>query len=278
LGKIGQGNPQAIATLCDLATNAESESTRRWSAESLGKIDPGNPQAIATLCDLAANAEFEFTRGWAAKSLGKIITTDEQRQKAVSTLQPHLNNETYENNFNLYKHYYNILWKIAQDLPYTDFYQAWHKTTQQSLENQLLDLSQQLQTHESKLLLCLDIHSLLTTRDPIEIADLLWQKIHETAFPEATKLPPEISRSSQLTRYLKQLKRDCNKTHLVLILHDSIPPQNSFSPSLRDVLIQCSDTALIAWLTDSPLDPPLKGFLPTQGNLVGALQAWLDEV
>lgn len=265
LGQIDLGHRQAKVALGNLITTIQDEYTRMQAAESLGKIEQGNPQAMTTLIDLITDAQDEYTRRKAVESLGKIIATEEQRQEVVSIVQPYLNNETYENNYNLYTTCYNVLWKIAQDLSYRDFYQAWHNnsTTQQSLESQLLNLPQQLQNHEATLLLCLDIHSLLTTADSIEIADLLWQKIHETAFPEATELPPEISRISQLPRYLKQLKFDCNKQYLVLILYDSKSSQNSFSPSLKNVLIQCNNTALIAWLTDSP---------------TGKKLTWIDEV
>ncbi|MEC4853764.1 MAG: NACHT domain-containing protein, partial [Jaaginema sp. PMC 1079.18] len=54
---------RAIEQLCHLLKNSHcSEFTRMEAAKSLEKIDPGNPEAIATLCDLAANAESESTR------------------------------------------------------------------------------------------------------------------------------------------------------------------------------------------------------------------------
>ncbi|WP_375339270.1 histidine kinase [Lyngbya sp. PCC 8106] len=34
----------------------------------------------------------------------------------------------------------------------------------------------------------------------------------------------------------------------------------------------------IAFLTDSPLEAPLKGFSPSQPNLLSAIETWLEEV
>ncbi|MBP0030401.1 hypothetical protein [Roseofilum sp. Guam] len=34
----------------------------------------------------------------------------------------------------------------------------------------------------------------------------------------------------------------------------------------------------IAWLTDEPLEAPLKGFPPNQENLISAIETWLEEI
>jgi hypothetical protein len=39
-----------------------------------------------------------------------------------------------------------------------------------------------------------------------------------------------------------------------------------------------SDVLHIVWITEAPLDPPLKGFLPNQPNLLSAIQSWIDEI
>ncbi|WP_420839092.1 hypothetical protein [Argonema antarcticum] len=33
----------------------------------------------------------------------------------------------------------------------------------------------------------------------------------------------------------------------------------------------------VLWITDEPLEAPLRGFLPSQDNLLGAIQTWLEE-
>jgi hypothetical protein len=39
-----------------------------------------------------------------------------------------------------------------------------------------------------------------------------------------------------------------------------------------------SDVLHIAWITNQPIEPPLKGFLPNQPNLFSAIQSWIDEI
>ncbi|MFZ1027893.1 MAG: HEAT repeat domain-containing protein, partial [Limnoraphis robusta] len=70
LGKIGQGNPEAVAALVNLIANTENEYTRREAVESLGKIGQGNPEAVAALVNLIANTKDEDTRWSAAECLG----------------------------------------------------------------------------------------------------------------------------------------------------------------------------------------------------------------
>ncbi|OJJ25862.1 hypothetical protein BI308_08990 [Roseofilum reptotaenium AO1-A] len=130
LGQIGQGNPQEIAALVKVLEQTEDELTRWWAAKSLGKIDPGNQQAISVLVQLLVQTD---TRYWMAESLGEIITTEEQQKSVVSALQPHLNPETYENNFRLFYNSYKVLWKIAQTLSYPDFYETWHGSLSENL-------------------------------------------------------------------------------------------------------------------------------------------------
>ncbi len=52
--------------------------------------------------------------------------------------------------------------------------------------------------------------------------------------------------------------------------------------SPRDELIafcrKLTNIVAIAWLTDQPLEAPLKGFPPNQPNLLSAIQTWLEEI
>lgn len=92
---------------------------RRQAAESLGKIDPGNEIAIAALVQLLQSTNLDYdTRRLAAESLGKIILDNKHRIAVVKVLSRYwgLNGENYD-----------LAWKCAQNLPYPDFYQAWHQ-------------------------------------------------------------------------------------------------------------------------------------------------------
>jgi HEAT repeat protein len=144
LGRINPGNCKAVAVIIEILKNTKHEYTSivhdvlkgcedLWESskalDSLGEIGNGSKNAIHALVKVLEIAKAEYARRRATKSLLKIITTDEHRQEVVSLLQPHLNTETYENNFDLFKDCYVVLWHCAQNMPYPDFYQAWHQDT-----------------------------------------------------------------------------------------------------------------------------------------------------
>ncbi|WP_315669551.1 HEAT repeat domain-containing protein, partial [Limnospira sp. PMC 1238.20] len=118
--------PLAIAVLLEIIRTTENENSRRWAADSLGKIDPGNPKAIAGLLEIIRTTEDKFTRIQAADSLGKILTTPEQYAGVVSALKDCLSDETYRDNFKRFAKCYEVIWDCAENLPYPEFYQAWH--------------------------------------------------------------------------------------------------------------------------------------------------------
>ncbi|WYL97897.2 MAG: HEAT repeat domain-containing protein [Gloeotrichia echinulata IR180] len=118
LEKIGTGNENAIAALVQLLQSQDVDDyTRRRAAYSLGKIDPGNENAIAALVQLLQSQDVdEETRRRAADSLGEILQSNKQRSLAVKALKGYLQ---FDDN-------YNVIWQCAQNMPYPDFYNAWH--------------------------------------------------------------------------------------------------------------------------------------------------------
>jgi HEAT repeat protein/energy-coupling factor transporter ATP-binding protein EcfA2 len=141
LGRINPGNCKAVAVIIEILENTKHQYTSIvhdflksfedfWESskalDSLGEIGNGSKNAIHALVKVLEITKAEYARRRATKSLLKIITTDEHRQAVVSLLQPHLNTETYENNFDLFKDCYVVLWHCAQNLPYPTFYKAWN--------------------------------------------------------------------------------------------------------------------------------------------------------
>ncbi|MFN6455235.1 MAG: HEAT repeat domain-containing protein [Nostoc sp. EfeVER01] len=120
LGKIGTGNEIAIAALVQLLQSTTVDDSTRWRAvSSLGQIGTGNEIAIAALVQLLQSTTVDDdTRRQAASSLGEIIQDNQHRIALVKALSGYrqLNGE-----------YYNLAWKCAQNMPYPDFYQAWHQ-------------------------------------------------------------------------------------------------------------------------------------------------------
>ncbi|HAX77027.1 MAG TPA: hypothetical protein DCY88_14610 [Cyanobacteria bacterium UBA11372] len=126
LGKIGLGNETAIASLLRIIETTESDDIRRIAADSLGKIGLGNEIAIASLAGIIETTESDDIRRIAAKSLGKIVQK-EQMPSLVSALQHCLSDQVYQTNFDLYKNCHELIWECAQEMPYPEFYQAWHQ-------------------------------------------------------------------------------------------------------------------------------------------------------
>ncbi|NEU82459.1 HEAT repeat domain-containing protein, partial [Nostoc sp. UIC 10630] len=121
LGKIGTGNEIAIAAFVQLLQSTTVNYSTRWqAAESLVKIDPGNEIAIAALAQLLQSITVDdSTRDKAAESLGEILQDNKQRFAAVKALRGYLP-------LDLDHDYYNLVWKCVQNMPYPDFYKAWH--------------------------------------------------------------------------------------------------------------------------------------------------------
>jgi hypothetical protein len=123
LGEIGTGNEFAIAALVQLlqSNNVDDNTRSLLAASSLGQIDPGNKFAIAALVQLLqSNNVDDNTRRYAASSLGEILQDNKYRFEVVKALSSYWR-------LNKWDKYYDLAWKCAQNMPYPDFYQAWHQ-------------------------------------------------------------------------------------------------------------------------------------------------------
>ncbi|MEA5623647.1 HEAT repeat domain-containing protein [Nostoc sp. UHCC 0251] len=120
LGKIGTANEFAIAALVELLQSTTVDhDTRTQATESLGEIGTGNEFAIAALVELLQSTTVDDdTCRQAADSLGGIIQNNQHRIEVVKALSGY---------WQLDNNYYHLAWKCAQNMPYPDFYQAWHQ-------------------------------------------------------------------------------------------------------------------------------------------------------
>ncbi|MEG4282360.1 HEAT repeat domain-containing protein [Microcoleus sp. A006_D1] len=328
LGKTNPGNPDAIAALIRIIKTTEHESVRQKAASSLWEIDLGNPKAIAAWVRLLETTKDKLIRiqaanslekirqsnlntiaawirlletgqdgygcGWAARNLGQIITTNAQRRNVISALKPHLINKTYENNFNLFEKCYQVLWNIAQELPYPDFYQAWHhqlttphpevpETTgvgstpfTQSLN--LADLPKILEARlvetqliDSVQLICIDTSKFI---DPNNPAPDIYEQFLDQNCPERSNGEPETL--SQLKSYWNRLRRHSDK-HPILIFYEdpTSPAAQGFSPTFLEALTRFDGT--ICLIADTP-HPPLQTFSPHEPDLLQAVVNWVKRV
>jgi hypothetical protein len=120
LEKIDPGNKIVIVALVQLLqSNTVDKFTRLQAAESLEKIDPGNKIVIVALVQLLqSNNVHDNTRRLAALNLGEIIQDNQHRITVVKALSSY---------WRLDDANYDLAWKCAQNMPYPDFYRAWHQ-------------------------------------------------------------------------------------------------------------------------------------------------------
>jgi predicted NACHT family NTPase len=129
LGRIATGNETAITALVQLLeSKSVDEYTRKLAAESLGQIGTGNEKAIAALVQLLQLKNVHnLTRMQAADSLGKILQSNKYYFTVVKTLSVHWPFHYFYIHYILSHNYYDLAWEYAQNLPYPDFYEAWHQ-------------------------------------------------------------------------------------------------------------------------------------------------------
>ncbi|WP_435388830.1 NACHT C-terminal alpha/beta 1 domain-containing protein [Laspinema olomoucense] len=56
------------------------------------------------------------------------------------------------------------------------------------------------------------------------------------------------------------------------------PPRPNPPQHLSPFCEKLTEVIAIAFLTDEPLEAPLKGFPPNQPNLISAIETWLEEI
>lgn len=154
LRRIASGNINAINALTKLLQRSLSKISRFYIARVLLFLEPSNQTAIHTLSEAMRTEQSEEFYCFIAESLGLVNAKDvalfngsrsdvadnplnlpytkQEKLKAatVSTLKGNLTDqiETAED-FEYYSYCYQTLWDCAQNLPYLEFYQAWHQTT-----------------------------------------------------------------------------------------------------------------------------------------------------
>ncbi|MEK0190750.1 double zinc ribbon domain-containing protein [Microcoleus anatoxicus] len=144
----------------------------------------------------------------------------------------------------------------------------------QSLENQITPNFSQLQPTPQTYPLPINIQSLTDETDTSAICQELCTQIYYLALPDTDI--PTANNFAQLKRHILTAKRQLQKRHLALILHEC-EPDSTLITCCRKI----ADANLglhIAWITDTPLDAPLRGFPPQQPNLLGAIQTWINEL
>ncbi|MCF4966770.1 HEAT repeat domain-containing protein [Nostoc sp. CMAA1605] len=211
LGKIGTGNQDAIAALVQLLQSKDVDDyTRKQVAESLGKIGTGNQDAIKALVGLLQSSDVdEYTRRQAVDSLGKVIQDNQHRSLVIAGLKDYLQ----------FANHYNVIWKCSQNMPYPDFYQAWHQGNAETILINYLDLLQNLQTainNDTQLsqnihLICIDTSKFIAPDNP---ASKIYTALVKAGCPKCADGTPKTM--AELQTYWELLETD---KQVVLLFH-----------------------------------------------------------
>ena len=204
----------------------------------------------------------------------KDILAEAQMAVVVTALKDYLSIETYKHDFWRFDACHKVIWYCAQNMSYPDFYRTWNgePSPVPALENQFTDIASQLQPTAKTYPIVINAQAVEGETDTSAIAQELCNQIYLTAFPDELEIP-EVNNAPQLKRLIPQIKKQLQKQNLALILDKCEPNQEqvTFCRKLSDVLH-------IAWITNQPLEPPLRGFLPNQPNLLSAIQSWIDDI
>lgn len=132
-----------------------------------------------------------------------------------------------------------------------------------------INLAQALQNQS---ILILNAQPLANETRESEIALTLCRLIWKQVCPQ--RMYPRVSTPADLCYAIDELKFTLNLPHRALLLTDCehrTPELISFCEKLTGVIA-------VAFLTEEPLEAPLKGFPPNQPNLISAIETWLEEI
>ncbi|MGC9524580.1 MAG: hypothetical protein ACP5D7_03480 [Limnospira sp.] len=107
----------------------------------------------------------------------------------------------------------------------------------------------------------------------LTVSELIW----EIACPEED--PPEPATPAELRRHLKTLKRRNLLPHRAILFgSETVSTPTQPTPALIAFCQKLTGVIAVAFLTEEPLEAPLKGFPPNQPNLISAIETWLEEI
>jgi HEAT repeat protein len=287
LGKIDPGNQNAIDALVQLLNSPNLDDyTRRQVTESLGKIGQGNQNAIDALVQLLNSPNLnDYTRRQVAESLGKIDPGNQNAIEAVWQVITALtaNFKKPQKQLSLksqLQQLYELIWHYAQNLPYPDFYQAWHQDTLTNSATASLNLANLPQILAEAIndrpdlcskvkLICIDTHQFI---DPENPAQEIYDEMLNQNCPEWQNGYPDTMQKLKL--YWNSLRRQ-SEIPLFFICYDSTAlsaTPTGFSDSFLKALSKF-DGAICVVCEQGNI--PLPTFSPSQPDLVAAVVAWI---
>ncbi len=171
---------------------------------------------------------------------------------------------------------WEIIFRYAKNISYPEFYQAWHgkHCSIQSLENQFIDIASQLNSTGSTYTLYIDTEKIALNTDENVVSKLICTKIFKILSLDVKEIP-KISDVADLQLELIKLTEYLQNKSLFL-LFDKCKPTKALL-NICHTLVDAKEIH-IGWITDEPLEPPLRSFSPNQPNLLNAIQNWINEI
>jgi len=239
---------------------------RYLAAEALGNI--GSEKAVEPLIKRLGDEGWSV-RKFAAKALIIIFNSNRNKRKDITRS---LSNFLQTNPVN--HEIISLLWHIAQNLPYPEYYQAWHNqaitTTNLNLSNLPQLLNQALATKiitQKAQIIYIDSSKII---NPTQPAAEIYDQILDFDYPETPNGTPTTM--AELKVYYKDLWRK-NQKSLVFIFH--LNSQN-FNSDFFNNLYQF-DIPLICAITYEQINTPLKQFSATDNDLINNIIKWIEK-
>lgn len=313
---INPGNQQAIKTLFSLLQKHEDRGIIGLVKDSLNEITPSDIKDIDPLVEILNNTA---TTGETSICIGKclellqkmdailpkkVITAlitlwkhnpsnndvietlkvtitkkDQYCQEVVSNLKAYIIDAFKSNNV---CESYEIIWHCAQNLPYPDFYQAWHYDTLTNTATANLNIANLPQilaeaiNNQPELcskvkLICIDTHQFIDPENPApEIYDLMLNQ----KCPEWQNGYPDTMQKLKL--YWNYLRRN-SENPLFFICYDSTAltaAPTGFSLTFLTTLSKFDGAICVV---SEKVDIPLQTFSPSQPNLIADIVGWMME-
>lgn len=259
----------------------------RFIVQILGRNGFCNKDAIQTLIKILCTNKGDWLRYCAAKSL-KEIRQEEFLIQVVESLKSHFKYELCNQDSHLCQECKEVLLYCSQNLPYLNFYKAWHdgedptlSAEAQTLEAQNLDFNQlrpSAHTHP----LAINLLSLKEETEPGAIAQKLCNKIYKHQAVKIPGKPPTVKSDAELQQHLFEIQDKLQRPNLALVLY--IKDANGFHEPTEEAIAFCQKLAdpdlgiHIAWITNQSLEQPLKHIQPDPAKLISKIQSWIDEI
>jgi hypothetical protein len=230
---------------------------------------------------ILSDNSYLLLKGWEIQEIAKKLVTlisIKNIKRIITSLKNLIN--SLEKGSREYSYYYTILWHYAQNLPYPDFYQAWHPDTLTNSATTSLNLANLPQLLAEAIndrpdlcskvkLICIDTHQFMEPENP---APEIYDEMQNQNCPEWQNGYPDTMQKLKL--YWNSLRRQ-SEIPLFFICYDSTAlsaTPTGFSDSFLKALSKF-DGAICVVCEQGNI--PLPTFSLSQPDLVAAVVAWM---